>query len=75
MTWLITTVYAQHIQCNSASDMFAVLHIPLFGELLRKFAFSLMTIISPSLNLFMVNIYSSSVPMFYIKYGVGGLAF
>ena len=28
---------------NSASEMFAVLNIPSFGELLRKFAFSLMT--------------------------------
>ena len=49
---------------NSASEMFAVLNIPSFGELLRKFAFSLMTRIASSMNSFMVNIYSSSVPMF-----------
>ena len=49
---------------NSAREMFAVLNIPSFGELLRKFALSLMTTISSSINLFMVNIYSSSVPMF-----------
>ena len=49
---------------NSASEMFAVLNIPSFGELLRKFAFSLMTRIASSINSFMVNIYSSSVPMF-----------
>ena len=59
---------------NSASEMFAVLNIPSFGELLRKFAFSLMTRIASSMNSFMVNIYSSSVPMFS-KYGVGGTAF
>ena len=49
---------------NSGSEMFAVLNIPSFGELLRKFAFSLMTRIASSMNSFMVNIYSSSVPMF-----------
>ena len=49
---------------NSASKMFAVLNIPLFGELLRKFAFSLMKRIASSINSFMSNIYSSSVPMF-----------
>ena len=48
----------------SASEMFVVLNIPSFGELLRKFAFSLMTRIASSMNSFMVNIYSSSVPMF-----------
>ena len=48
---------------NSDSEMFAVLNIPSFGELLRKFAFSLMTRIASSMNSFMVNIYSSSVPM------------
>ena len=49
---------------NSASEMFAVLNIPSFGELFRNFAFSLMTRIASSINSFMVNIYSSSVPMF-----------
>ena len=49
---------------NSASEMFAVLNIPSFRELLRKFAFSLLTRIASSMNSFMVNIYSSSVPMF-----------
>ena len=44
---------------NSASEMF-----PSFGELLRKFAFSLMTRIFSSTNSFMVILYSSSVPMF-----------
>ena len=34
---------------NSASEMFAVLNIPSFGELLRKFAFSLMTRIASSI--------------------------
>ena len=48
----------------SASEIFAVLNIPSFGELLRKFAFSLMTRIASSMNSFMVNIYSSSVSMF-----------
>ena len=51
---------------NGASEMFAVLNIPSFGELLRKFAFSLMTrIASSSMNLFMVNIHRFSVPIFY----------
>ena len=49
---------------NSASEMFAVLNILSFGELLRKFSFSLMTRIASSMDAFMVNIYSSSVPMF-----------
>ena len=44
---------------NSASEIF-----PSFGELLRKFAFSLMTRIFSSTNSFMVILYSSSVPMF-----------
>ena len=35
---------------SSASEMFAVLNIPSFGELLRKFTFSLMTRISASMN-------------------------
>ena len=47
------------------SEMFVVLNIPSFGELLRKFAFSLKTRISPSMNSFMANIYSSSVPKFF----------
>ena len=50
--------------CNSASEMFAVLNIPSFGELLRKFAFSFMSRMSSSINVFMVNIYNSSVPLF-----------
>ena len=49
---------------NSASEMFAVINTPSFGGLLRKFAFSLMTRVASSINSFMVNIYSSSVPMF-----------
>ena len=49
---------------NSASEMLAVLNIPSFGELLRKFAFGLKTRIASSMNSFMVNIYSSSVSMF-----------
>ena len=48
---------------NSASEMFAVLNIPSFGELLRKFAFSFMPRVSSSINVFMVNIYNSSVPL------------
>ena len=49
---------------NSACEMFAVLNIPSFGELLRKFAFSFMSRMSSSINVFMVNIYDSSVPLF-----------
>ena len=49
---------------NSASEMFAVLNIPSFGELIRKFAFSFMSRMSSSINVFMVNIYNSSVPLF-----------
>ena len=49
---------------NSASEMFAVLNIPSFEELLRKFVFCLMPRIASLMNSFMVNIYSSSVPMF-----------
>ena len=49
---------------NSASEMFVVLNIPSFGELLGIFAFSLMITISSPMNSFMVNIYSSFVPMF-----------
>ena len=49
---------------NSASKMFAVLNIPLFEELLRKFAFSFMSRMSSFINVFMVNIYNSSVPLF-----------
>ena len=59
---------------NSASEMFAVLNIPLFGELLRKFAFRFTSSMSSSINLFMVNICSSSVP-YFPRYGVGGIAF
>ena len=50
---------------NSTSEMFAVQNIPSFGQLLKKFAFRLMTRIASSMNSFMVNIYSSSVPMFF----------
>ena len=39
---------------NSASEMFAVLNIPSFGESLRKFAFSFMTRIALSMNSFLV---------------------
>ena len=46
------------------SEMFAVLNIPSFGELLRKFAFSFVSRMSSSINVFMVNIYNSSVPLF-----------
>ena len=49
---------------NSASEMFAVLNIPSFGELLRKFAFSFMSRMCSSINVFMVNIYNSSVSQF-----------
>ena len=35
---------------NSASEMFAVLNIPSFGELIRKFAFSFMSRMSSSIN-------------------------
>ena len=49
---------------NSASEMFAVLNISLFGELLRKFAFSFMSRMSSSINVFMVHIYNSSVLLF-----------
>ena len=49
---------------NSASEMFAVLNIPSFGDLLRKFAFSFMSRMSSSINVFMVNDYNSSVPLF-----------
>ena len=38
---------------NSASEMFAVLNIPSLGELLRKFAYSFMSKMFSSINLFM----------------------
>ena len=41
---------------NSAIEMFAVLNIPSFGELFKKFAFSLMAGISSLINSFIVNI-------------------
>ena len=49
---------------NSASEMFAVLNIPSFGELLRKFAFSFVSKMSSSINVFVVNIYNFSVSPF-----------
>ena len=49
---------------NSASEIFALLNIPSFGELLRKFAVSFMSRMPSSINVFMVNIYNSSVPLF-----------
>ena len=49
---------------NSASEVFAVLNIQTFGEFLRKVAFSFMLRMSSSINVFMVNIYNSSVPLF-----------
>ena len=49
---------------NSASEMFAVLNNPSFGELLLNLAFSFMSRISLSINVFMINIYNSSVPLF-----------
>ena len=39
---------------NSASEMFAVLNIPSFGESFRKFAFSFMTRIALSMNPFLI---------------------
>ena len=45
---------------NSATEMFAVLNIPSFGELLRKFAFSFMSRMSSSINVFMVNVVAMS---------------
>ena len=59
---------------NSASEMFAVLNIPSFGELLRKFAFSLMTRIASLMNSFMVIFIAPQCPCF-LKYVVGGTAF
>ena len=49
---------------NSASEMFAVSNIPSFGELLRKYAFSFMSKMSSSINVFVVNIYNFSVSPF-----------
>ena len=49
---------------NSASEMFAVLNIPPFGELLEKIAFSFMSRMSSFSNVFMVNFHNSSVPLF-----------
>ena len=51
--WLITNSLRRLLSlptCNSASEMFAVLNIPSFAKLLRKFACSSMTRISSSIN-------------------------
>ena len=49
---------------NSASEMFVVLNILSFGELLRKLHSVLCQECLHLLMLFMVNIYNSSVPLF-----------
>ena len=60
--------------CNSVSEMFAVLNIPSFGELLRNFAFSFMSRISSSINVSMVNMLNSSAPLFSKIWLVGGIS-
>ena len=49
---------------NSASEMFVNLGILSFGELLRKFVFSLKTRISVSHNSCLQSIYNSQIPLF-----------
>ena len=50
---------------NSASEMFVNLGILSFGELLRKFVFSLKTRISVSYNSCLQSIYNSGIPLFF----------
>ena len=49
---------------NSASEMFVNLGILTFGELLRKFVFSLKTRISVSHNSCLQSLYNSEIPLF-----------
>ena len=49
---------------NSASEMFVNLGILSFGELWRKFVFSLKTRISVSHNSCLQSIYNSEIPLF-----------
>ena len=49
---------------NSASEMFVNLGILSFGELFRKFVFSLKTRISVSHNSCLQSIYNSEIPLF-----------
>ena len=51
-------------KCNSASEMFVNLGILSFGELLRKFVFSLKTRISVSHNSCLQSINNSEIPLF-----------
>ena len=50
---------------NSASEMFVNLGILSFGELLKKFVFSLKTRISVSHNSCLQSIYKSEVPLLF----------
>ena len=49
---------------NSANKILAAENLSSFGELLRNFAFSFMFKILAPVNLTMVNIYNSLVPLF-----------
>ena len=49
---------------NSVSEMFVYLNIPSFGELLRKFAFSVKSRIMNSDNLLINGIVRSATPLF-----------
>ena len=49
---------------NSTSEMFVNLKILSFGELLKKYVFSLKTQISVSHNSCLQNIYNSEIPLF-----------
>ena len=51
--------------------MFVNLGILSFGELLRKFVFSLKTRISVSHNSYLQSIHNPEIP-FFLKFGLGG---
>ena len=49
---------------NSVSEMFVILNIPFFGELLRKFVFSFKSRIMNSDNILVNGIVMSATPLF-----------
>ena len=48
---------------NSAKEMFVILNIPSFGELLRKFAYSFRNRVMCSSNMYLYGICNSTVPL------------
>ena len=58
---------------NSAPEMFVNLNIPSFDELIRKFVYSFKGKIQDSYNSLVNGIGKSSVPLFSVRYGPGGV--